>query len=177
MGLLIDLQPAAGPALVVGGGTIAARKVRNLAEAKFETVVVAPATLDEIRSLPSVTVVERAFIDPDLQLRAFSVVFACTDARDLNARIGNLARAARIPVVVADAAEESTFYTPATLREGEVAIAVSTGGSSPGLARALRERIASALAPEWPAISAEVEVQRAARSQKRSRIRGQQVTR
>jgi siroheme synthase-like protein len=167
MGLLIDLQPAAGPALVVGGGRVAARKVRNLAEAEFEIVVVAPAVLDEIRTAPHTTVIERSFEDADLRLRAFSAVFACTDARDVNRRIGELARRARMPVVVADAAPESTFFTPATLREGEVTIAVSTGGASPGLARLIRESIVNALGPRWRQLAGQAARDREARAARR----------
>jgi precorrin-2 dehydrogenase/sirohydrochlorin ferrochelatase len=60
-----------------------------------------------------------------------------------------LARSVRIPVVVADAQSESTFFTPATLRDGQLAIAISTGGASPTLARTIREKIAAALGPGW----------------------------
>lgn len=153
MGLLIDLLPSAGPALVVGGGTVAARKVRNLAEAEFEIVVVAPEVADEIANAPFTTVHRRPFADGDLELRDFSVVFACTDVREVNERVGRLARKARIPVVVADVANESTFYTPATIRQGEVAIAVSTGGASPVLARSLRQAIIEGLGPRWTQIA------------------------
>jgi siroheme synthase-like protein len=167
MGLLIDLQPSAGPALVVGGGRIAARKVRNLAEAEFEIVVVAPAVLDEIRMAPHTTVIERPFEAGDLRARPFAAVFACTDSREVNRHVGELAWRARIPVVVADAAEESTFFTPATLREGEVAIAVSTGGASPGLARLIREAIVNALGPRWSQLAWQAARDREARNARR----------
>lgn len=152
MGLMVDLQPAAGPALVVGGGAVAARKVRNLAEAEFGIVVVAPLVADEIRLAPHVTVIERAFEPEDIELRPFAAVFACTDDRVVNALVGRLARAARIPVVVADAQGESTFFTPATIRDGDLAIAVSTGGASPALARDIRQRIITSLGPGWGSI-------------------------
>lgn len=153
MGLLIELQPEFGRALVVGGGPIAARKVRTLVESKFETVVIAPDIADEIRGRPWVTVQQRPFEDADLEYFApVAVVFACTNDRDLNQRIGQMCHRSRIPVVVADAAEESTFFTPAVLRNGEIAIAVSTGGTSPSTAKLIRERIAVALAPSLASI-------------------------
>ncbi len=164
MGLLIDLQPGAGPALVVGGGVIAARKVRNLAESEFEIVLIAPEVRDEIRTAPHITLIERTFEDRDLEMRTFAAVFACTDQRAVNQRVGRLARQARIPVVVADAAAESTFYTPATIRQGEVAIAVSTGGASPKLARSLREAIVTGLGPRWTQIAWLINRDRAARA-------------
>lgn len=169
MGLLIDLQPAAGPALVIGGGAVAARKVRNLAEAEFEIVVIAPAVLDEIRQAPHLTVHEREFAEADITLRPFAAVFACTDSRPTNERAGELARRAGIPVVVADRAEESTFFTPATLRQGDLAVAVSTGGASPGLARMIREAIVSALGPRWPQFAYQAEAERRERAERRAR--------
>jgi siroheme synthase-like protein len=147
--MLIDLQPAAGPALVVGGGGIAARRVKLLVESEFEIVVVAPAIREEISLAPFVTVHRRPFAANDLAMHSFSLVMACTDDRDVNREVGRLARAARIPVVVADAQEESTFFTPATIRDGDLAVAVSTGGASPGLARQFREKIAASVGQDW----------------------------
>lgn len=147
---MIDLQASSGPALVVGGGAIAARKVRALVEAEFAITVVAPLIAGEIRRAPAVTLVERAFESGDLEHAVgFAVVFACTDSREVNQRVGVEARARHIPVVVADAQAESTFFTPATLRDGELAIAISTGGAAPALARNIREKIAAALGPGW----------------------------
>jgi precorrin-2 dehydrogenase/sirohydrochlorin ferrochelatase len=67
----------------------------------------------------------------------------------VNRKVGTEARARRIPVVVADAQGESTFFTPATLRDGDLAVAISTGGASPALARRIREKIAAAIGPGW----------------------------
>ena len=67
----------------------------------------------------------------------------------MNREVGRLARAARIPVVVADRQAESTFFTPATLRDGDLAVAVSTGGASPKLASLIRQRVAEAIGPDW----------------------------
>ena len=146
MSMMVEMLPEAGPALVVGGGAVAARKVRNLAEGQFRITVVAPDVLDEIRVAPWVTVIERAFEDGDINAApAYALVFACTDSREVNRRVGVLARAARIPVVVTDAQAESTFFTPAVVRDGDVTIAVSTRGASPVLAREIREAIVTVL--------------------------------
>lgn len=151
---MIDLQPSAGPALVVGGGAVALRKVRNLAEGEFRVTVIAPEILDEITLQPFVSMVRRGFDEADIDaVPAWSLVFACTNARDVNRRIGELARARNIPVVVTDRQGESTFFTPATIRDGDLAIAVSTGGASPGIAKMIRERIVSALGPGWGTVA------------------------
>lgn len=147
---MIDLQPASGHALVVGGGEVAARKVRALAEAEFEITVIAPRISDAIRRAPFVTLEERPFSPGDFDAAyPYSVAFACTDSREVNRLVGEIARARRIPVVVADRQAESTFFTPAMLRDGDLAIAISTGGASPTLARRIREMIVTALGPGW----------------------------
>lgn len=166
MSVMIDLQPSAGPALVVGGGDVAARKVRTLVEGGFEVVVIAPVVQDGITPGPGLTVHRRPFAESDLPADArYALVFACTDSRETNARVGALARAARVLVVVADAQEESTFYTPAAIRDGDLIVAVSTGGASPALARELRERIVAALGPGW------AQVVTAARQERQARLR------
>ncbi len=150
MSMMIELRPEAGPALVVGGGTVALRKARNLAEGEFRITVIAPEVLERFASLPFITIERRPFVAADIEaVPSWALVFACTDDRDVNRRIGELARARNIPVVVTDRQGESTFFTPATMRDGDLAIAVSTGGASPGLAKFIREKIVTALGPGW----------------------------
>lgn len=151
MGLMIDLQPSAGAALVVGGGRIAARKVTNLAAGGFRVVVIAPAICEEIAGV-GVEGQRRAFAASDLTFeQGYAVVFACTNDRAVNRFVGELARVRGIPVVVADAAGESTFFTPAVARHEGVSVAVSTGGASPRRARDLRDQIVAALGDGWGA--------------------------
>lgn len=168
MGLMLDLQPAAGPALVVGGGQVAARKVRVLAEAGFVITVICPSVSEAIRLAPHTTVVERDFQAEDLSTdKAYALVFACTDSRALNKEIGRLARLANVPVVVADAQAESTFFTPAVLRDGDLVIAVSTGGASPPAARMIRDRIQEAIGPGWGSVLATARLEREVRLAKK----------
>jgi siroheme synthase-like protein len=84
------------------------------------------------------------------------VVFACTNDRAVNQRIGEVARAAGIPVVVADAAGEGTAFTPAVLRDGPVTVAVSTSGEAPGVAAKMRDRIQTVLEEGWGEIARDV---------------------
>ena len=143
MGIIIELYPAAGSALIVGGGTVALRKARNLAEAGFRIDVIAPAIHDELTELPNVTVARREFAAGDIAGHA--LIFACTDQRDLNRTVGELARAAGIPVVIADRASEGTASTPAVHRREGLTIAVSTSGASPRRAASVRDAIAARL--------------------------------
>jgi siroheme synthase-like protein len=162
--MMLDMQPSAGPALVVGGGEVAARKVKALAEGEFVVTVIAPSVCDAIRSAPHTTVLEREFQSADVDAGwGYALVFACTDNRAVNKEIGRLARLANIPVVVADAQAESTFFTPAVLRDGDLMVGVSTGGASPTAARMIREKILAAIGPGWGGILATARHEREAR--------------
>lgn len=160
--MIVELQPSLGRALVVGGGVIALRKLQSLVEAGFACLAVAPALLDEIRALPGVVCEARPFEPADIRRERWALVFACTASREVNRQAGELARAAGIPVVVTDAQPESTFFTPATLRDGPLAIAISTGGAAPAVTKALRAQLREALGDGWAE-----RIEQAARARKR----------
>lgn len=164
MSIMLELLPSAGPALVVGGGAVAARKVQNLVEGGFAVTVIAPEIAPEIRAHPTVTLVESSFQPSDLPTDApYALVFACTSDRETNRLVGELARRARIPALIADDQSESTFFTPATHRDGDLTVAVSTAGASPTLARDIRDRVAEALGGGWAEKVAAAREERAAR--------------
>ena len=83
---------------------------------------------------------------------AFAV--AASDDRAANARVAEDCRAARIPVNCADAPAECDFYFPAVITEGDITVAVSTGGASPALAAALKAYIAKRLPAQLQEICA-----------------------
>lgn len=154
MSIIIELRPTAGPALIVGGGAVALRKALTLAEGAFRVTVIASEVSERLSEQPFVTVIERPFEDRDMDaVPPWALVFACTNDRAVNHRIGELARLRNVLVVVTDAQDESTFFTPSTIRDGDLAIAVSTGGASPSLAKAIRERIVTALGPGWGTVT------------------------
>ena len=151
MSLMIVLQPSAGTALVVGGGRVAERKVRSLAEAGFSITVIAPEVSQAIRELPGITITGRPFEVPDVEAApGLAIVFACTDDRRVNQIVGDVARKRGLPVLVCDAPGESTFFSAATHRDGDLLVGVSTGGTSPQAARAIKNEIVQ-LSGRWQA--------------------------
>ena len=126
------------PVLVVGAGPVALRKTRGLVEAGAQVTVVAPQSAPEFRSLP-VRMVTRRFRASDL--RGAALVFAATDDRAVNRRIGLAAKRLGILANIADSAEECDFIVPARLERGMVQIAIATGGRSPRLSAALRRKL------------------------------------
>jgi len=131
--------------LVVGGGAVGARKARRFAR-EARVVVVAPAFADaDFGGAERV----RAAPDPEdvpgwLDRTDPALVVAATDDRAVNARVEAEAREHGILVNRTDThgdRDPGSVVVPATVRDGDVVVAVSTGGASPALAKHLRERI------------------------------------
>ena len=124
--------------LVVGAGPVALRKTRGLLEAGARVTVVAPEYLAEFASLPLKLVVRR-FRTSDL--RGVLLVFAATNDRGVNQRIGIAARQKGILANIADSVEECDFVVPARVTRGPVQVAVSSGGRNPRLSGELRRKL------------------------------------
>lgn len=72
------------------------------------------------------------------------------DVEDTEARrLSKLARRYGVLVNVEDRTALCDFYTPSVVRRGDLVIAISTNGQSPGLARRLREHLSAEFGPEW----------------------------
>ena len=139
--LFLDLTGK--PVLLVGGGEVAARKFSLLAEAGAVVTVVAPQLGTELSAVRSFTHHARAFATTDVD--GMWLVVAATDDRAVNAQVAAASGAARIPCNVVDDRELSSFIMPAIIDRSPVQIAVSTGGTSPVLARLIRERLETLL--------------------------------
>ncbi|HEX6636532.1 MAG TPA: siroheme synthase CysG [Steroidobacteraceae bacterium] len=142
--LFLDLRDK--PVLLVGGGDIAARKFALLADAGAKVTVVAPALGDEMAA----SLARGAFIHVARRFESADVdaqwlVVAATDDSAVNAEVSAAALALRIPCNVVDDREHSSFIMPAIIDRSPVQIAVSTGGTSPVLARLIRERLETLL--------------------------------
>jgi len=134
--------------LVVGGGAVALRKARGVVEAGGRPTVVSPVLRPELAAL--VDDAGLAWHPRRWQVgdaRGFHLVFAATDDGAVNAEVAREAEAERAWVSLADDGEESPVHLPATLRQGEVTVAFSTGGAAPLLARRLKERLAETVTP------------------------------
>jgi len=128
--------------LVAGAGRVALRKTRGLVEAGARVTVVAPAWVPEFAELP-VRMLKRRFRESDL--RGMALVFAATDDRAANRRIGEAARRLGIFANIADAAAECDFVVPARVERGMVQIAIATGGRNPRVSAELRRKIEAVL--------------------------------
>ncbi len=136
------LDLAGRPVLVVGGGAVAARKVRLLRGAGARVTVVSKRLCEELADLarePDIAVIQRGFAAGDVLGKTLAV--AATDEPEVNRRVAEAGETAGVPVNVVDDAALSTFIFPAIVQRGDVVVAISSSGAAPVLARRLRARI------------------------------------
>ena len=129
--------------LLVGGGPVAAGKLRGLLEAGADVTVVAPAIVQEIAAAP-VTTAMRRFQVSDLDGVSFVVAAA---PPDVNREVAAAAQARGIFVNAVDDVESASAYAGAVVRRAGVTIAISTDGDAPALAGLVREAL-EALLPD-----------------------------
>ena len=144
--------------LVAGGGAVAARKVSLLRKAGAEVVVVSPRLCDELVQLESDGKIRH--LDRDYQasdLDDCMLVIAATDQREVNEQISADARSRNLPVNVVDNSGLCSFIMPSIIDRTPVQIAVSTGGSSPVLARLIRTRLEGLIPAGYGKLGALVE--------------------
>ncbi|NNL06736.1 MAG: uroporphyrinogen-III C-methyltransferase [Gammaproteobacteria bacterium] len=144
--------------LVVGGGSVAARKVSLLRKAGADVTVVSPELCDELQQLASsnkIDYLNRGYVENDLD--DCVMVIAATDQRDVNEQISAHALSRSLPVNVVDNIALCSFIMPSIIDRSPLQIAVSTGGSSPVLARLIRTRLEGLIPTAYGKLGALVE--------------------
>lgn len=143
-GLPVVLELTGRRCLVVGGGSVAERKVEALLAASARVTVVSRCVTTALQvhaRAGHLRLVMRRYRDHDLAGQA--LVFVATGDHVLNAAVTRDARARGVWVNTADDPSHCDFTLPSVLRRSELTVAVSTGGTSPALARAIREELES----------------------------------
>lgn len=132
--------------VVVGGGRVAARKVRSLLSTGAHIVVISPQLHPELQALLAIESIRHI---PDTYSRAHltgaSLAFAATNDPAINQQAAQDARQQGLWTNVADDPDGSDFYVPATIHRQDLTLAISTAGSSPAFARYVRELLEQAL--------------------------------
>jgi len=150
----VGLVVSGRPCLVVGGGTVAARKIASLLACGAAVTVVAPEAHVAMGLLTGWGAIRDMDGPPlDLQLRRYRpgeaakyrLVVTATGNPEVDAAVFEDAEAAGVWVNSADDTEHCSVVLPAVWREGPVTVAVSTGGASPAVASWVRDTVADAL--------------------------------
>jgi uroporphyrin-III C-methyltransferase/precorrin-2 dehydrogenase/sirohydrochlorin ferrochelatase len=143
--VFLDLQ--AGPVVLVGAGELARAKLRLLMSAGARVRWFATDGDHEVSGLDAdaLSRLERAEGDPLRADLSNVIAVLCAGAGDVGEAMAARARAVGLPVNVMDDLKHSTFIFPAIVDRGDVVVAVGTGGTSPVVARRVRERIEALL--------------------------------
>lgn len=136
---------------VVGGGGIATDKAAKLVEHGAVVRLVSPQVTSGLtRMIEDGRIAEhrrRTYRPADLE--GCFLVIAATNLEQVNRMVWQDAEARNMLCNVVDAPSLCSFTVPSTVRRGDLALAVSTGGASPVLARHIRRRLEEEYGPEW----------------------------
>ncbi len=136
--------------LVVGGGSVAMRKVKSLLKFAARVTVVAPQILPEIENISAnknLTIIKACFEPSHMENAVLAIGSA--NSKEVNQTVYNEAEKRKIPVNIVDQPELCTFMVPSLVRRGDLSIAISTSGKSPAVAKAVRKRLEDEFGNEW----------------------------
>jgi uroporphyrin-III C-methyltransferase/precorrin-2 dehydrogenase/sirohydrochlorin ferrochelatase len=146
--IFLDLSDE--PVVVIGGGAVAERKIEALIAAGARITVVSPEVTGLIATWADegrLTLHSRPYRQGDLA--GFRLAYAATSAPDVNQAVRDEARAEGVWLNAIDKPALCDFITPATVRRGDLTLAVSTNGRCPALAKQIREDLECTYGPEY----------------------------
>ncbi len=136
--------------LVVGGGDVGLEKVDGLLACSGDVTVVAPELNEQLRAYAdegSIQWIERAYAPADLE--GTFMVIAATNDSEVNIGVYEDAERRAMLVNVVDVPPLCNFILPAIVRSGPLAIAISTAGASPALAKRMKREISALFGEEY----------------------------
>lgn len=148
--LFVDLEKK--HCLVVGAGGVGKRKIQSLIDSGAGRVTIidtqeADKELAEIIQFEQVDFICREFNDDDLDGKF--LVIACTSNTKVNLHISTLCADRDILCNIADQPEEGSFIVPATVKRGDLTVAISTAGQSPAMAKRIRRELQENFGDEY----------------------------
>lgn len=137
--------------LVVGGGDIGLEKVEGLLACDADVMLIAPTAHPELESLAtegSIAWEERPYAGA-ADLEGVFMVIACTDNSEVNIGVFDDAEKRAMLVNIVDVPPLCNFILPAIVRSGPLAIAISTAGASPALAKRMKREVSELFGEEY----------------------------
>jgi siroheme synthase-like protein len=141
--------------LVVGGGAMGLEKTEGLLACDGDVTVIAPDAGPELESLAregSIRWEQREYAGPE-DLEGIFMVIACTDDTDINIKIYEDAERRAMLVNIVDVPPLCNFILPAIVRMGPLAIAISTAGASPALAKRMKAEVGELFGAEYETLA------------------------
>jgi precorrin-2 dehydrogenase/sirohydrochlorin ferrochelatase len=141
--------------LVVGGGAMGLEKTEGLLACDGDVTVIAPEAGPELEALAaegSIRWEAREYAGP-ADLEGIFMVIACTDDTEINIRIYDDAERRAMLVNIVDVPPLCNFILPAIVRMGPLAIAISTAGASPALAKRMKAEVSELFGEEYATLA------------------------
>ncbi|MBO1581756.1 precorrin-2 dehydrogenase [Bacillus sp. XF8] len=128
--------------VIIGGGTIAYRKAAGLENTGALVTIVSPYICEEMKNLTYITWKKKTFTEEDIQ--DAHLIYAATNDHDVNMMVKQAAHEFQWVNVVSDGTE-SSFHTPAVIRNDEYVISISTSGKNPSFAKRIKQKLMTIL--------------------------------
>ena len=145
----INLDIEGKHVVVIGAGTIAARKVQSLCGAGAKVTVITKAVRQEFTEICKDLDFELIVGEYSKERIASAVlVIASTNDNQFNSAVYSDCRELKILCNVVDVPELCDFYVPAIVQQGPLQVAIGTGGNCPALAAKIRKQLESIITPE-----------------------------
>jgi precorrin-2 dehydrogenase len=136
--------------VVIGGGDVGLEKVEGLLACEASVTLVAPEAVPALRELAAEGSIEwkqRSYESGDLE--GALIAIAATNHTDVNIQVFDDAEARAMLVNVVDVPPLCNFILPAIVRTGPLAIAISTAGASPALAKRMKREVSDLFGSEY----------------------------
>ncbi len=138
----INLDITNLPALVIGGGKIAYRKLLTLWKYGSSATVISPGLIPAMQDFiakNNLKYIQRKYQSGDI--KGYKIVFAATGDPDADLLIKEDCDKANTLLNVADVPELCSFIMPATVKRGDLILAVGSGGNAPFLVKEIRKQL------------------------------------
>ena len=146
----VNLQINNRSCVVVGGGSVAERKVIALLAAGACVTVLSPEVTQNLTALiqgKKIIHIARTYAEGDVV--GFFIVICATNNAAVNKLVAEAANKLGCLINVVDAPELGNFHVPSQIAHGDLLITISTGGKSPALARKIGQELRERYGPEY----------------------------
>lgn len=148
--LSFNIQIKGKSVVIIGGGSVAERKVSNILPSDARVTIISPTltyTLQKLRDNGQIRHIARRYEEGDLA-EAF-IVIAATDDHDANLAVAREAEKLKVLVEVTDNPTIGNITSPAMMRQGDLSIAISTNNKAPSLSAAIKRELGRDYGPEY----------------------------
>jgi len=136
--------------VVVGGGEVAERKIKNLLMYGCTIYISSPHLTPHLEQLVATKKIHHIpYESLDAHMDDTFMVIAATDDTKVNSKIASQAKNHGLLINTVDQPKDCNFIMPSIMKRGNLQIAISTAGKSPALAKKIRKNLESTFPPEY----------------------------